>query len=537
MHEVYVEDIEWKRVHVTLRGRIEPVDPGTPVDLDLLVLENTRTDEQILLPPATVVGDTWFVRFNSMQVCEQYPLAIGDWRLCYPDANDYLVPVRMDADLSISGFAYGGLFSAQSYRYWLVPTVEMETGAFCLSVNYRIMGREHEEPNYKPKRRRGHTIRVLRNHICVLLYHLIRQLTRKNGKRILFTSDSRPEMSGNLQHIYERMLSRGLNEQYTLYKAFKPSITAKRPFLEKFLFPYYLARADVILLDDFHPMLYKVEFDPSVRIIQVWHASGAFKTVGYSRIGKPGGPSPFSNAHKNYTHAIVSAPHDVPFYAEAFGVPDERVVPTGIPRMDLFFDPEHIATTREIVHDAVPMTRDRKVILFAPTFRGTGPSNAYYDYEQLDLPALYRLCVQMDAVCVFKMHPFVIEPLEIPEAFADRFIDATTTREINDFLFIADLVITDYSSLVFEYSTLNRPMLFFAYDLEEYISTRDFYEEFVEFVPGKIVRTFDEMLTAIQTGDFEHEKVRPFAETHLGHLNAGSTDRVIDVLVLGAETL
>jgi len=135
------------------------------------------------------------------------------------------------------------------------------------------------------------------------------------------------------------------------------------------------------------------------------------------------------------------------------------------------------------------------------------------------------------------MHPFVIEPLEIPTWFEDRFIDATTTREINDFLFIADLVITDYSSLVFEYSTLNRPMLFFAYDLEEYISTRDFYEEFVEFVPGKIVRTFDEMLTAIQAGDFEHEKVRPFAETHLGHLNAGSTDRVIDVLVLGAETL
>lgn len=143
----------------------------------------------------------------------------------------------------------------------------------------------------------------------------------------------------------------------------------------------------------------------------------------------------------------------------------------------------------------------------------------------------------MDAVCVFKMHPFVIEPLDIPKAFKDRFIDATTTREINDFLFIADLVITDYSSLVFEYSTLNRPMLFFAYDLDEYISTRDFYEEFTEFVPGKIVQTFDELLTAIRTGDFELEKVRPFAETHLGHLDSGSTDRVIDVLVLGTETL
>ena len=119
-------------------------------------------------------------------------------------------------------------------------------------------------------------------------------------------------------------------------------------------------------------MLYKVDFDPGVTLIQVWHASGAFKTVGYSRIGKPGGPSPFSAAHKNYTYAIVSAEHDVPFYAEAFGLPDERVIPTGIPRMDLFFDEKYKTETRDLVHEAVPMTVGKKVILFAPTFRGTG---------------------------------------------------------------------------------------------------------------------------------------------------------------------
>jgi CDP-ribitol ribitolphosphotransferase / teichoic acid ribitol-phosphate polymerase len=232
----------------------------------------------------------------------------------------------------------------------------------------------------------------------------------------------------------------------------------------------------------------------------------------------------------------VSSAHDVPFYAEAFGLPEERVVPTGIPRMDLFFDDEYKAKTRELVHEAVPQTRGKKVILFAPTFRGNGPSNARYDYDQIDFDGFYELCEELDAVCVFKMHPFVIQPLEIPEEYADRFIDATESREINEFLVVADLVITDYSSLVFEYSTLNRPMLFFAYDLEEYISTRDFYEKFEEFVPGKIVRTFDELLDAVRAGDFEWEKVGPFAKTHLGHLDAGSTDRVIDQLILGTDT-
>ena len=532
MHEVYVEAMEWKRIHLTMRGRIEPAGSA----LGPLVLENTRTAEQVVLPPAEIDGAEWTLRFNSMQVADLYPLPMGDWRLCHANADNELVPVHMDPELALPGFSYGGLFSAQSYRYWIMPVVEPQNDTFCLAVNYRLVVPEPGERRFRPRRHYKRTVRALRHRAYMLVYNVVRFLVRKNGRRVLFTSDSRPEISGNLQHIHERMLERGLDQEYKLYTAFKPSIKAKRPLAEKLLFPCYLAMADIILLDDFHPMLYKVEFDPDVQIIQVWHASGAFKTVGYSRIGKPGGPSPFSDAHKNYTHAIVSSPHDVPFYAEAFGVPDERVTPTGIPRMDLFFDPAHIAATRELVHEAVPMTRDKKVILFAPTFRGTGPSNAYYDYEQLDLPALYELCEEMDVVCVFKMHPFVLKPLEIPEEYADRFIDATTSREINDLLFIADLVITDYSSLVFEYSTLDRPMLFFAYDLEEYISTRDFYEEFVDFVPGKIVSTFDEMLEAIRTGDFEAEKVRPFAETHLGHLDAGSTDRVIDQLVLGSDT-
>ena len=96
---------------------------------------------------------------------------------------------------------------------------------------------------------------------------------------------------------------------------------------------------------------------------------------------------------------------------------------------------------------------------------------------------------------------------------------------------MSDVVVTDYSSLVFEYSTLGRPMVFYAYDLEEYISTRDFYEPFEEFVPGRIVRTFGELLDALRTGEYEIEKVAPFAKRHVSHLDAGSTDRVIDLLI------
>ena len=99
--------------------------------------------------------------------------------------------------------------------------------------------------------------------------------------------------------------------------------------------------ADVIFLDDSFYPVYWVEFTPDVRIVQLWHASGAFKTVGYSRSASAGNPpfNPYGRVHKNTTHVIVSSDFDVPFYAEALGVPEDRVHSTGIPRMDRYFDP------------------------------------------------------------------------------------------------------------------------------------------------------------------------------------------------------
>ena len=119
-------------------------------------------------------------------------------------------------------------------------------------------------------------------------------------------------------------------------------------------------------------------------------------------------------------------------------------------------------------------------------------------------------------------------------AHATGLIDGTATPiDVNDLLFVVDLLITDYSSIVFEFSTLGRPMLFYAYDLDEYIAERDFYVPFEAFVPGRIVRTFGRAAgrhpTATTTSA---DKVGAFARRHFDHLDGTSTDRVIDELVV-----
>jgi CDP-ribitol ribitolphosphotransferase len=313
---------------------------------------------------------------------------------------------------------------------------------------------------------------------------------------------------------------------------FKPGLATPRSWRDRFRLPWLLARADMVLVDDYQPAIYKVT-DRKIRIIQLWHAYGSFKTVGYSRVGRQGGPDPWSRAHKNYTYATVGSHNDVPFYAEAFGIREDQVVPTGSPRMDQFMESIRRGPSQEKLLAAFPEARECRAILFAPTFRGQGARAAYYDLDRLDWPALHRVCLETDSVFIVRLHPFIRQPVEIPPEYRDRIVDGTSrVADVNDVLPAIDLLITDYSSVIYEYSLLRRPMLFFAYDLEDYIASRDFYVRYEDFVPGRIVRTFPALIEAIRREDFQVERVAPFVARSFDHLDGRSTDRIIDQLIV-----
>ena len=124
--------------------------------------------------------------------------------------------------------------------------------------------------------------------------------------------------------------------------------------------------------DSFYPIIYAMPIRKETKIIQVWHALGAFKTVGFSRVGKPGGPNPRSLSHRNYSATITSSEFIRKDYAEAFGISVDKVYATGIPRTDSLFDDEYKSYIRKRLYEKYPQLKDKKVILFAPTFRGNG---------------------------------------------------------------------------------------------------------------------------------------------------------------------
>lgn len=130
------------------------------------------------------------------------------------------------------------------------------------------------------------------------------------------------------------------------------------------------------------------------------------------------------------------------------------------------------------------------------------------------------------------MHPWVAEPVPIDGKFSDKFIDVGKYPNINDLFYITDLLITDYSSNIFEYSLNKKPMLFFAFDEIQYSFSRGFHRNYAESAPGKIVHDFDALIEAIKNEDFETEKVYKYVDEHFDYIDSGASDRVIDWLIL-----
>lgn len=364
------------------------------------------------------------------------------------------------------------------------------------------------------------------NYVLQKIYNLMK-LKKTVPNRVVFLSDSRVDFSGNFEFIKRELDKRG---GYDIKYILKPSIKAKRSLKEMINFVYYIATSRFILLDDYYPQIYKYKIKKDIDVIQLWHAAGAFKTFGFSRIGKKGGPNVKSKNHRNYTKAIVSSKNLKLQYAEAFGISESNIVSTGVPRTDIFFDEIYINKKTKDIYEKYPILKDKKVILFAPTFRGSGQKTATYDFFKFDIELLHEN-LGKDYVLITKLHPFINEKMDIPKECEDFVLDLSHEREINDLLFITDILITDYSSVCFEASLLNKPMIFFAYDLEEYIASRDFYYPYESFVPGPIARNTGEILRIIQEDNFDIQKLQEFKNTFFDHFDGKSTERVVDQLM------
>lgn len=373
--------------------------------------------------------------------------------------------------------------------------------------------------------------------LFALFFNIFRVFNIKDNK-VSLIGWHEANLNGNLGYIYSELNKQGnfdynfiSKDEYSFSginspsSAFKKVISLTKLFILK---SYNLAASRYIFLsDNFLPMAYMNIHQEAV-VVQLWHAPGAFKKFGLSSVNDYKLRELENKISSKLDYIIVSSKNVVPFYQEAFGVSEEKVLALGIPRTDFYFENnnenyvEHLKNKFEILY---PEIKNKKIVLYAPTFRDDPLvdkeiiNNFNVDLFNEELGDEYSLMV--------RLHPLINQNIA-----NKSFINVTDYPDEKELLLLADILITDYSSIMIEYALLNKPIVFYPYDYEHYIKEeRGFYFNYMKNVPGPMAFSPQELIKIINDENYDFDKIKNFVKLEFDDLDGKSTQRVINYIM------
>lgn len=335
-------------------------------------------------------------------------------------------------------------------------------------------------------------------------------------------------ITGNNRAIYEELKA---NPQYkiehiTLNEVKQEMYSNKEKSQIDYKIAYLLATSKYIILNDYYSVFSKIHLRPETELIQVWHGGGAFKKFGKHSLRNQANETALMkalNGHAQYSKVIVSCPEVVPIFAEALNIAQEKVLPLGLPRADVLYNKTYQNKVKSDFYKRFPSLEGKEIILYAPTYRD---HNRKRENLGLNLTR-FGDSLKSNQILLLKAHPFERGKIFIPSKYETSILNMSEL-EINDLLILSNCLITDYSSVIFEYAILNKPMIFYTPDLELYEKqVRGFYYPYEELVPGPIVLNEIDLLNTIHNGKYDLRKIEDFAKRFNGYHDGQATSRVL----------
>ncbi len=377
--------------------------------------------------------------------------------------------------------------------------------------------------------RRGYKFLTLK--IVFPLYYKWNARKPIEKNKVLFIVNRKPTLPNSMTYVHGLLEESG---KFNIHDKFllNLSLRYRQKFKVDMDLVKDLATANYVFLDEATVTTCGIKKRSETKIVQLWHGCGAFKKFGFSTADKIFGGNAKEQKrypmYRNFDLVCVSSPEVVWAYEEAMQLEGEgNVKPVGVSRTDVFFQEDYIAAAKNRIIEQIPAAAEKKIILYAPTFRGRvakayGPDHFNYDklYEALG----------EEYIILIKHHPLVKSLPEIPLEYRDSFVyDVSRTMEIEDLICASDICISDYSSLIFEYSLFEKPIILFAYDLDVYFDWRGFYYDYFEMAPGPVLVSTEEIIDYIVNIDmrFDREKMHAFREKFMRSCDGHSTERIL----------
>ena len=315
----------------------------------------------------------------------------------------------------------------------------------------------------------------------------------KKGLILLESSNGR-NYSGNPRYIYEEMIKEGLDDKCIWsFENTNTEIPGKATKVRRsrFKFLYYTLRSEFWIFDSRH--LYYLKKNKKTKYIQTWHGTPLKKLgLDMDKVNMSGHDDieeykeEFKkNSHK-WNYLISQNKYSSEIFKRCFDFKGE-MLEIGYPRNDILINKNN----QEYINDIktrLNLPKNKKIILYAPTWR----DNEYHE------DGVYKFSTKMDFkymeeelsddyILIVKYHYLVKDQIDWSK-YSDFIVECDEKWDIQELYLISDILITDYSSVMFDYAILKKPMLFYTYDLEFYKNNlRDFYFDMVSTVPGPII--------------------------------------------------
>lgn len=364
----------------------------------------------------------------------------------------------------------------------------------------------------------------------------------KNHKLIIFESFLGKQYSCNPRAIYEY-----IKENHPEYKMFwsvdkrYTSVFEEEgiPYLKRFSISWLvkMTRARYWVTNSRMPLW--IQKPKETIYLQTWHGTPLKKlATDMKEVYMPGTTT--ENYKKNFTsesnkwdYLISPNAYSTEIFSRAFNVENSKIIETGYPRNDILYNLNNKGTINSL-KTKLKLPLNKKIILYAPTWRddeyhGKG---SYKFNLKLDLSEMKK-SLGNEYIILLRLHYLISENLDLSayEGFAYNY---SNYQDISHLYLISDMLVTDYSSVFFDYANLRKPMFFYVYDIENYRDKlRGFYFNFEETAPGPLVKTTEELIKEILTnGEYNIDQMRVFYEKFC-KLEDGQASRRVVEKVLG----
>ena len=377
------------------------------------------------------------------------------------------------------------------------------------------------------------------------IYYLATKLFPVDRNIVVFESNIGRNYSGNPKAIYEKMVKLGLDRKYRIYwiledvnlEVLGPARKIKK---DSFRFYYIMAVSGLWVSDSRFPR-YIVK-RKKCTYIQTWHGT-PLKKLGLDMddVYMAGGKNveyykeQFVKNAGTWDYLISQNYYSTQIFKRAFDFKRE-FLEIGYPRNDVLFEKNNRESIEKLKKE-LKLPQDKKIILYAPTWRdnefydvGKYRFNPSLDFEQL------RKELSEEYILIVKYHYLIMDQVDWTEY--KGFIYAfDMSYDISTLYLVSDILMTDYSSVMFDYSILKRPMVFYCYDLESYRKDlRGFYFDFIQAAPGPIIEESSVLVEYLKEFDVDKyekeykEKYDRFSKEY-NHLDDGmASGRVVELI-------